>query len=79
MTIVAIWAVVIPLVILGVSWQAADRRDARAAQAGGRSVPTRRQPDVPACVARAARPSRATTRRVCPQRARGARRRPASA
>jgi hypothetical protein len=33
LTIVAIWAVVIPLVILGVSWQAANRRDARAASA----------------------------------------------
>jgi hypothetical protein len=78
-TIVAIWAVVIPIVILGVSWQAANRRDARAAEARGRSVPTHRQPVVPACVARAARPSRTTTRRVCPQLDRGARRRPASA
>ena len=78
LTIVAIWAVVIPLVILGVSW-AANRRDARAAQAWGRSVPTHRQPGVPACVARAPRPSRTTTRRVCPQLARRARRRPASA
>ncbi len=79
LTIVAIWAVVIPLVILGVSWQAANRRDARPAQARGRSIPTHRQPGVPECVARAARPSRTTRRRVCPQFARGARRRPASA
>lgn len=78
-TIVAIWAIAIPLVVLVISWQAANRRDARAAQAQGRSVPTHRQPGVPACVARAARPSRTTTRRLCPQLERGARRRPASA
>ena len=66
-TIVAIWAVVIPLVILGVSWQAANRRDARAAQALGRSVPAPRQPGVPACVARAVPQGRRRTVRPLPR------------
>jgi hypothetical protein len=51
-TIVAMWAVVIPLVVLGVSWQAANRRDARAASARSWSAPpgaARLRPDPRYC------------------------------
>jgi hypothetical protein len=78
-TIVAIWAVVIPVIVLLLTWDAARRREARAAQARRRSLPTHRQSGVPACVVRATRPSRTTTRRICPHVAGRVRRRPASA
>jgi hypothetical protein len=81
LTIVAIWAVVIPLAILGVSWQAARLREARASLAEGRPAPrpTSQAGSLPACARRAARPRRTVTRRVCPEHPRGAGRRPASA
>jgi hypothetical protein len=79
LAIVAIWAVVIPVSVLLVSWDAARRRQARAAQPRRVSLASHRQPGVPACVARPARPSRTTTRRICPHVAGRVRRRPASA
>ena len=39
MTIVAIWAIVIPLAVLAVSWQAARLREDAASQTADRSVP----------------------------------------
>jgi hypothetical protein len=83
-TIVAIWAIVIPLAVLGVSWQAAKLRDARASQTADRSVaPLGRGAShagvVPVCAVPATRPRRTITRRVCPELPRGAGRRPASA
>jgi hypothetical protein len=77
LTIVAIWAIVIPLAILGVSWQTARLRDARASLAAGRRAPPRTSQA--ACARRGARPRRTITRRVCPELPRGAGRRPASA
>lgn len=84
LTIVSIWAIVIPVAILGVSWQAAKIRDARASQNASGSVPelgrgTSRGGGVPACAVPAARPRRTLTRRVCPERPHSARRRSASA
>jgi hypothetical protein len=84
LTIVSIWAIVIPVAILGVSWQAAKIRDARASQTAGRPVPelgrgTSPAGGVPVCAVPGARPRRTLTRRVCPERPRGAGRRPASA
>ena len=80
MTIVAIWAIVLPLAILAVSWQAARLREERGLQTAERSVPAaRRQPDrCPLVPHRAARPRRTVTRRVCPQFPRGAGRAPLS-
>jgi hypothetical protein len=77
-TIVAIWAFVIPVIVLLVVWDAARRREVRAAEARRRSIQTHRQSVLPACALRRARPSRTTTRRICPHVA-GVRRRPASA
>ena len=81
LTIVAIWAVVIPLAILGVSWQTARLREARASLTAQRRAPrsTSHAGSLPACARRAARPRRTITRRVCPEFPRGAGRRPASA
>jgi hypothetical protein len=81
LTIVAIWAIVIPLAILGVSWQTARLRDARASLAAGRRAqqPTSQAGSLPACARRGARPRRTITRRVCPELPRGAGRRSASA
>ena len=81
LTIVAIWAIVIPLSILGVSWQGARMRDARLAPAAGRRAPrpSSQAGSLPACARRAARPRRTITRRVCPELPRGAGRRSASA
>jgi len=81
LTIVAIWAVVIPLAILGISWQTARLREARASLSAQRRAPRPTSPagSLPACARRAARPRRTITRRVCPESPRGARRRPASA
>ncbi len=81
LTIVAIWAVVIPLAILGVSWQTARLREARASLTAQRRAPrpTSHAGSVPTCARRAARPRRTITRRVCPEFPRGAGRRPASA
>jgi hypothetical protein len=78
LTIVAMWAVVIPLAILGVSWQAARRREARVSLT---DAPRQTTPagSLPVCARRAARPRRTITRRVCPELPRGAGRRPASA
>jgi hypothetical protein len=87
LTIVAIWAVVIPLAVLAVSWQAAKLREETASQTADRPVPTRGRATtaataagaVPACAARTVRPRRTITRRVCPELPHGAGRRPASA
>lgn len=84
LTVVAIWAIVIPLAVLAISWQVANLRDARALRAVERSVaeprPGAARASVPpACAVPAARPRRTLTRRVCPERPRGAGRRPASA
>lgn len=80
LTIVAIWAVVIPLAVLAGTWKAANVRDERAASAVKGSVPhLLRAGGVPACAVPAARPRRNTTRRVCPERPTGGRARLASA
>ena len=84
LTIVAIWAIVIPLAVLGISWQVTKLRDERVLRAVRRSAPelrsgAMRDTGVPACAVPAARPRRTLTRRVCPELPRGARRRPASA
>lgn len=84
LAIVAIWAIVIPVAILAVSWQAANLREERALRAAARSIETHHRAAPPvggraACTVRAARPRRTITRRVCPEFSRGARRRPASA
>ena len=81
LTIVAIWAIVIPLAILGVSWQAARLREARVAPTAKRSASrVVSQPGtLPVCARRAARPRRTITRRVCPELPRGVGRRSASA
>jgi hypothetical protein len=84
LTIVAIWAIVIPLLVLAISWQAAKLRGARASQTTEWSVSdlyrsAARTGSVPACAIPAARPRRTMTRHVCPELSQGARRRPASA
>jgi hypothetical protein len=84
LTVVAIWAIVIPLAVLAISWQVANLRDERALRALERSTPEPRPgaapaSGAPACAVPAARPRRTLTRRVCPERPRGAGRRPASA
>jgi hypothetical protein len=84
LTIVAIWAVVIPLAVLGISWLVGKLREESAAQTTDRSVPelrpgTSRPDGVPACAIPAVRPRRTITRRVCPELPHGAGRRPASA
>jgi hypothetical protein len=73
LTIVAIWAVVIPVVILAVSWQITRPRPTHATHTAhhGRSLPP--------CALPAARPRRTVTRRACPELPRRVRRRPASA
>ncbi len=83
LTIVAIWAIVIPVAVLGISWQAARLCEETASQAGHPSVPELVRTasgagTAPRCAARAARPRRTITRRVCPERPRAGRR-PASA
>jgi hypothetical protein len=84
LTIVAIWAIVIPLLVLAISWQAAKLREANAPQTAERSLPELRHASshagsAPACAVPAARSRRTITRRVCPELPRGAGRRPASA
>jgi hypothetical protein len=81
LTIVAIWAIVIPLVVLALSWQLANIREARDLHSACASVPElRRGPRaVPPCAVPAARPRQTTTRRVCPEQPRRAGRRPTSA
>ncbi len=84
LTVVAIWAIVIPLAVLAISWQVANLRDERALRVLERSVPeprpgAARASGTPACAVPAARPRRTLTRRVCPEPPCGAGRRPASA
>jgi hypothetical protein len=81
LTIVAIWAVVIPLAILGVSWQTARLREARAALTAASRAPRSavHAGSLPGCARRAPRPRRTITRRVCPELPRDVGRRPASA
>jgi hypothetical protein len=83
LTIVVMWAIVLPLAILGITWQAAKIRDERVARTAGRSLPELGRASspagsVPACAVVAARPRRTITRRVCPERPHGAGRRSAS-
>jgi hypothetical protein len=81
LTIVAIWAIVIPLVVLAVSWQLANIREARDVQATEASAAGLHRGDraVPRCAVPATRPRRTTTRRVCPEQPRRVGRRSASA
>jgi hypothetical protein len=81
LTIVAIWAIVIPLVVLALSWQLANIREARDLHSASASVPELRRGTraVPPCAWPVARPRRTTTRRVCPEQPRRAGRRPTSA
>ena len=81
LTLVAIWAIVLPVTILAVSWQAARLRDVRRLADRGPLGPP---PGVASRIAarlrpRAARPRRTVTRRVCPEFPRSAGRRSASA
>ena len=81
LTLVAIWAIVLPVAILAVSWQAARLRDVRSSQSADRSGPRVASPvgPLPACARRAARPRRTITRRLCPELPSGAGHRSASA
>jgi hypothetical protein len=82
LTIVAIWAIVIPLVVLALSWQVANIREARVVKPLYESASRRgtsRPGSVPGCAVPAARARRTTTRRVCPEQPRRAGRRPTSA
>jgi hypothetical protein len=84
LTIVVIWAIVIPVLVLGISWQIARLREADAAHTTRRSVPVLRSGrsrtlGVPRCAIPAARPGRTITRRVCPELPRGVGRRSTSA
>jgi hypothetical protein len=71
LAIVAIWAIVIPCVILATAGMTDRRAKARREQLGASSIAV--HPDhvhiraTPRCVIRAPRPGRATTRRVCPE------------
>ena len=66
LTIVAIWAIVLPLAILAVSWQTARLREARASQTARPlgPAPTSHAGSLPACAAprRAAAPDRHASR-----------------
>ena len=78
-TIIAIWAVVIPVAVLAMSWRAPDRHEARKAQAN-ESVSTREpRTAVSPRAHRAVRPSRTSARRTCPELASDPRRRSTSA
>jgi hypothetical protein len=80
LTIVVIWAIVIPVVFLAASWQLANIRDARDLQATGASASRQRSdPGVPRCAVPSAHPRRTTTRRVCPEQPRRVGRRSPSA
>ena len=82
LTVVAIWAIVIPVAVLAVSWKVAKSRLTRAS--GSRRSHPCSIPAAPAsapCRVRrpAAGPRRTVTRRLCPEHPRGVGRRPASA
>ncbi len=84
LTIITVWAVIIPVAVLAFSWQAAKRREAGAARAHARAAAEdyrvlSPRGATPPCASRPARPRRTVTRRVCPEHAHGAGRRPASA
>ena len=84
LTIVAIWAIVIPMLVLALSWQVAKVREDAALRAADSSASQHhrraaRTGAVPPCAVIPVRPRRTTTRRVCPEQARGVGRRPASA
>ena len=82
LAIVAIWAIVIPCVILATAGMTERRAKARREQLGESIIAVRVDHvhirATPRCVIRAPRPGRATTRRICPALA-PRRRRPASA
>ncbi len=84
LTIVAIWAIVIPLVIVAVGWQITKPRPSGSRHiAEGPASLLRREASqsavLPPCAVPAAHPRRTTLRRVCSELPRGGRRRPASA
>jgi hypothetical protein len=80
-TIIAVWAIVLPLTILAASWQAARLREDRGRLTAASSVPApaSHAGSLPDCARRAARPRRTLSRRVCPELPGDAGRRPASA
>jgi hypothetical protein len=84
LTIIVVWAIAIPSVVLAFSLRVAEVRETERPETASWSTsePGReasRASAVPRCAAPAARPRRTTTRRVCPEQARGVGRRPASA
>ncbi len=77
---VAIWAVVIPVAVLAISWQAPDRPEAGTAQTNYSVSPGKHPAPAPwRGPRRAARLGGATARRVCPELAGDVRHRRASA
>jgi hypothetical protein len=82
LAVVAIWAIVIPCVILAVADMTGRRARGRRGRLDDLSIAVHvdhaQGTATPRCVIRAARARRTTTRRVCPELARR-RRRPASA
>jgi hypothetical protein len=84
LTIVAIWAIVIPVAVLGLSLRLAKAREMGGLPTAARSASEHRSGTsgaavVPRCAVPRTRPRRTTMRRVCPEQPRGVRRRPASA
>ncbi len=71
LAIVAIWAIVIPCVILAAAGLTDRRAKARREPVGDFTIAVRvdhaHVTATPRCVIRAPRPGRATTRRVCPE------------
>ena len=78
--IVVIWAVVIPVALLAISWLAPDRPEA-GSEPADESVRAGSKPvtELPRRARGVARLSRITSRRACPEPASDARRRPTSA
>jgi hypothetical protein len=83
LTIFAIWTVFIPVAILAIGSDAANRREVRSAQNSDRSTPdlvvndakAPRGRKAPRCARRVGRAGRATARRGCPELAGNAGRR----
>ena len=79
LAIVAIWTVGIPAAALALSWGAADRPRARAAETADSVSTGAHATVVRACAHPAHRLSRTTVRRACPELGADVRRRPTSA
>jgi hypothetical protein len=82
LTVITFWAVIIPAAVFAFCWEAAKRREdsaARSVRDGHRVLA--RSGAIPPCAVVPVRPRRTVTDPVSPEhpRARGARRRPASA